>query len=551
MDNVRKYLPSEEEQKIDLNIYWKVFWRKKFYLIIPVVLGLIISVIGVRYLTPIYEASTLISVEDNNILSPTMQRYITPVEERERSRSRQFRAMIEAKLKNRDFLELIIQDFDLLNKSFQTIPAAKQPQSQSGISREERMTRRLVSILRGKIDIETTMPGFYRISVFDPNPSTAFQLASKIHDKYIEVTQQDKIQGIRQAGAFSDEQLAIFKEKLETSEKELSRVKRELAETDVETNPVNAVNLHVAEARKRTLSTQVERNSIALNQVRSRLTEILELVPSTSRIASDVTITNIDEQLAARSDELLLGELAGEVQQTEENRPANELWEELRRRIAEIINDEYDEFSSDLRPLITEYYYQRFLVDHFKARENKLLSYIDQFKENRRRRPQLEREENRLNREVETNRSIYEAFLQSKTSAQITEAVQSTNLGVRITTVEKAEKPFTPVKPNKIKIILLALIFGFACGGGAILITEYMDDSFRSVEEVQRILKVPVLGTIPKTISHFAWEKKKRGRMILLWIIGIFIFISMMSGALYFYAMSLRGSSIGVELTEE
>ena len=58
-------------------------------------------------------------------------------------------------------------------------------------------------------------------------------------------------------------------------------------------------------------------------------------------------------------------------------------------------------------------------------------------------------------------------------------------------------------------------MFGIVCGLGSIIVTEYMDDSFRSVEEVQRILKLPVLGTIPKTVSHFAWERKKKGRMVL------------------------------------
>jgi hypothetical protein len=134
---------------------------------------------------------------------------------------------------------------------------------------------------------------------------------------------------------------------------------------------------------------------------------------------------------------------------------------------------------------------------------------------------------------------------------QISEAVQSTNLGVRVSIVEKAQKPYIPVKPDKLKIIFLALIFGVASGIGAILVTEYMDDSFRSVEEVQRILKLPVLGTVPKTITAFAWEKKKRGKIILFWILGLFLFVSIVSGALYMYARSLQATSIGIEMHEK
>jgi capsular polysaccharide biosynthesis protein len=116
--------------------------------------------------------------------------------------------------------------------------------------------------------------------------------------------------------------------------------------------------------------------------------------------------------------------------------------------------------------------------------------------------------------------------------------------------IEKAERPINPVKPDKLKIIVIAAMFGLVCGFGSILVTEYMDDSFRTVDEVQRILKLPVLGTIPKTISHFAWERKRRGRMILIWAIGMLLFITLVSGAMFIYAKALQETSIGVELNE-
>ena len=550
MENVRKYVPEEDSQKIDLQIYWKIFWRKKFYIIVPVILSFVIAAVGTRYLTPVYESSTLVSIEEQNILAQTMSRYITNVEQQQRVRERQYRAMIETRLRSRSFLETVIYDLGL-NRSYnvrQDIENSKN--NPTGLPVEERVIRRLVALLRDKIKVENTLPGFYQISILDSDPGTAHVLASKMAEKYIEVIQQSKLQGLRQAGAFSDEQLAIYKEKLDTAEKELSRVKRELAATDIETNPVNALNLHIADARKTTFQTEVERNRIALRRIRERLNSIFGMVPSTDRIGSDETVNNIENRLFARSNEGLLSMIAGDNASLEEQ-DLSTIWEELRRRISEIILDEYSEFSADLRPLITEYYYQRSLVDYYSNRERKIQGYIDRYNENISIRPHLEREEARLNQDVETNRAIYQAFVESKTSAQITEAVQSTNLGVRVNIIEQAEKSFIPVKPNKLKIILLALVFGGACGLSAILITEYADDSFRSVEEVQRIMRVPVLGTVPKTVAHFAWEKKKRGKMMVVWIMGIFLFVSIMSGVLYMYAKALKSSGIGVELTEK
>ncbi len=551
MEKVRKLVPEEEEKKIDLYTYWKIFWRKKYYLLLPVSLSLVIAFFGVRQITPIYESFTLLSVEDRNILSQTMGRYVTTVDERNRARNQQYQAMIETKLSSRTFLERVVKDLNLHTSYELRQNLASVGDESIGLPVEELIIRRLVSLLRQKIRIQNTKLGYFQISVFDTDPSAAYILASRITEKYIEVSKQEQVEGLRQAGAFSDEQLAIYKEKLEASEKEITRVRREMMETDEMHNPVNNSNIHVAEARRRSIGAQVGNGEISLQRVRERLNSIFGLIPSTERIGDDETVRNLEDQIFAAGEEDLLASIGGDLETPADDAELTRLWDELRRRIGTIVDEEYDEFSSELRPLITEYFHQRYIIDYNRFRERTLQGYIDQFKQNMQRRPLLEREFNRLTHEVETNQAIYQAFLESKTSAQISEAVQSTNLGLRISIVEKAEKPYVPVKPDKIKIILLALIFGIASGLGSILVTEYIDDSFKSVEEVERILKVPVLGTVPKTIAHFTWEKQKRGKMILFWIVGLFLFISIVSGAMYMYARSLRSTSIGIELHEK
>jgi uncharacterized protein involved in exopolysaccharide biosynthesis len=556
MENVRKFVPEDQDQKIDIYTYGKIFWRKKFYLVIPVVLALVISVMGVRFLTPLYESSTLVSVEEQNILAGSMRRYIPDVQQSAQVRNQQFRTMIETRVMSRTFLEMIIRDLGLQRSYALRSGLQGAARNNTGLSEEELVTRRLVELLKDKIQIRMEVPGVFAISVLDSDPTTAYVLATKISDKFIEITQLEKLEGIRQAGAFSEEQLVIFKEKLEESERELERKRRELAVTDVERNPVNSANVHVAETRAAALGATVDGIEIDLRSVRQRLSSVLAgNIPDTEKIADDEMIGNIESRLVADSEERMIHELSGTAgtagdETAWETRRQN-LWEQIRTRIAEIVAGEYAQINDDYKPLITEYFYQRHQAEFYRSLERRLSGYIEQYRTNLSRRPQLQREENRLAHEVESNRSIYEMLLESKTSAKLTEAMQSTSLGVSIDIVEPAERPLSPVKPNKIKIIILALVFGFACGFGSILVTEYMDDSFRTVEEVQRTLGVPVLGTIPKTVAHFAWERKKRGRLILAWIVGLFLFVSFVSGALYMYARVLEGTNIGVELNED
>jgi uncharacterized protein involved in exopolysaccharide biosynthesis len=112
VENVRKFVPDSEEQKVDLYTYWKIFWRKKFYLLVPLGLSLVIAFLGVRELTPIYESSTLVSAEEQNILAG-MSRYVTQEDDRRQDQSRRFQAMIETRVMSREFLELVITDLGL------------------------------------------------------------------------------------------------------------------------------------------------------------------------------------------------------------------------------------------------------------------------------------------------------------------------------------------------------------------------------------------------------------------------------------------------------
>jgi len=550
LEGIKSTVPEEETSRISIHEYWKIFWKKKYFIILPVVLAIAISYFGVKFLTPIYESKALLSIEEKSVLSQTVGKYISSVEERSRLRNRQYRAMIETKIKSKPFLELVIKEMGLDRSEKLRKMVENSSKNHYSIPLEERIMRFLVKTMREKIRVDSPMPGFFEIVVYDTDPTASYVLAKKISEKFIETTRQAQIEGIRQAGAFSDEQLAIYKEKLEAAEKELARIKKEMMETDVESNPVNATNIHYCEALRRSIEAKIEQGELRLKRIRKKLVSIFGLVPSSDNITNDETIKNSEKRLIAYSEEYLLNQLreGSDIPQTDE---LKKITDEIRQRIMKVVGEEYGEFSPELHSLITEYFYQKYILDSYRFQKRKLDGFIEQFRKNLARRPFLEREFNRVSHEVETNRAIYQAFLESKTSAQISEAVQSTNLGLRINIIEEPEKPLAPVKPNKIKLILLALMFAGACGLGAIVVTEYLDDSFRSIEEAERVLKLPVLGTVPKMASGFEWERKRKGKVILFWIIGVALFSAILAGSFYVYSKHLKSAGLGVEIKEE
>ena len=97
-----------------------------------------------------------------------------------------------------------------------------------------------------------------------------------------------------------------------------------------------------------------------------------------------------------------------------------------------------------------------------------------------------------LQREVESNKQIYDTLLTRMKETSLTSGLKTSNLKI----IDRAEAPFSPIKPKKKRNILLAIIVGLAMGTGMAFFLEYMDDSIESPEDIEKHLKIPFLGPL-------------------------------------------------------
>lgn len=73
------------------------------------------------------------------------------------------------------------------------------------------------------------------------------------------------------------------------------------------------------------------------------------------------------------------------------------------------------------------------------------------------------------------------------------------NGNVRI--IEEVVVPETPVSPNKKMNIAMAFILGLMVSVGICFLLEFMDNTFKSKEQLEREIDIPVLGAIPNIIE--------------------------------------------------
>lgn len=63
--------------------------------------------------------------------------------------------------------------------------------------------------------------------------------------------------------------------------------------------------------------------------------------------------------------------------------------------------------------------------------------------------------------------------------------------------IQKPQFPEHPVSPNKKLNILIAFVLGLMVGVGVVLLLEYLDNTFKSREELEKTLDLPIIGAIP------------------------------------------------------
>lgn len=132
------------------------------------------------------------------------------------------------------------------------------------------------------------------------------------------------------------------------------------------------------------------------------------------------------------------------------------------------------------------------------GREQGLQSRVDELKggilDLRRRNIQY----NILQREADTNRGFYDALLARYKEIGIAGGVGVNNVSI----VDPADLPQRPSSPRLVLNMLLALVAGTALGAIAAFLLEQSDEAIADPSEVERMIGLPLLGSVPKLIGR-------------------------------------------------
>lgn len=503
---------SKKEAILDIRDIGAIARRRKWLLIIPIVLVTFLAFTGSFLMEKRFESSTMVLIDQTKYLSRELQALVpgqTDAEGWVAETQRQDRLIaIRNEITSTAYLSRLIDELSLA----QDPKIQRQAQQLNGqrpdVTVQELAYRILIEDLRKNIRVDFNGQSIIQITVESSSPQKAVNIATKLAEIFKDEQFKRDLKGVRGAMNFSDEQLSIYKKNLDDAEKKRADFTSTYLRDQLDEAVASDTNLRAINADIDNLKIQIEDN--VREQTRLR-TELISFKAAQLELSFGNEYNRISDQIfteTQRLAEFMSRYKWSDPKVLNAHLSINDHVRDLENIVTQKVKDQFSSATADELSNLTRYF-------TFQAREMVLRKKLNDFqvslstlRDRISRQPQYEVQMRNLDNDVKSAREVYEAFKNQLTGSEISQSLVRDESESKYRIIEPAAVPLTPVKPNRLKITGLGLVLGIVIGGAALFLMELLDRSFRRVEEVEEYLGVPVLAAIPKIDSLKKFSKK-------------------------------------------
>jgi len=323
-----------------------------------------------------------------------------------------------------------------------------------------------------------------RVSFDWPDPTIAARVVNTLVNLYL--MHHVKVHRDPQTYTVLKGQANKWEEKLRESEKQLEAFKRRHSITSLpEQRTILLQSFSEAESRNKGTENEIQETLEMVRALEAQLSNLDQ------NVKLQETVNKQSETLTALKTKLVDLELQG---LREEIRRVKEMIAEEEKKEQGVVVSGTSPIRQNLEGNLLRAKAQ---LKALKAKaENQKLQLVTYQKKLR----DLEGYEKQLNallRDVAINESNYELYLTKFEEAKISEAMDQQKIAnVRI--IEPAVPPFKPIKPQKRLIVLIGGFLGLFLGAGTVFLLEFIHPVFRTREDIDQFLGLPVLAVLPK-----------------------------------------------------
>ena len=492
---------AEDDDEIDLLKLWRTIWRRKWSIITLTLIVMMVTVLVVLSLTPIYRAASTLLIEQKQAKIGSIEQ-IYGLE----GGSNEFLQTQFELLKARSLAERVVRELNLT--THREFDPRQQPEPLINFSisdllsnlnidalipgtmpsdleitaemREEKIFDDVTKAFMQRISIEPQGKSqLVKVQVDMADPVMAARAANMLTNGFIEGQLEASMEMSATATTWMNSRMGELRSKLKIAETTLQEYRE--SENLVDMGGVGAISAaelsatsdRMVDARRN----RAEAESM-YRQVQSMRNAGWERLASVSAVLGDPLIVQFKSNEArakAKVDELSkrYGTRHPTMEAARSELAAAQA--SLRGQVEQVVAG-------------IERNYQLAV-----ANENSLRASVNANKAQIQDISRKEFKLRELQREVDSNRALYDTFLTRLKETAATSDLDSANARI----VDRATVPSSPIKPKKALIVVLATFLAGLVGVGLVLLLEALNNTFKSTEEIENTLNLPVLGILP------------------------------------------------------
>ncbi len=518
---------------ITVHDFLDLAFRRKWFFIIPFVLIASLSFIAAYTKPAVYKSVALIVVEEELVRNPFVSGLAIPTSVQQKLNT------LMQKILSQSHLEKVVNEL-YLEKRMPKMP-------------EKEM---IINLIKSNINTTFRSGSVIEMGFEGPDPLVCKEILETLVDTLVKESLKVEDTQTQRGIEFLNGQIEFYRKKLEDSERALSEYKKNnMKDLSVQTTEAirgtigfpSGVNINVSRVmgfEMQLIDIRLELDQLLKEKegLEAQLTKEQKVVVSqTVRSADPVTreLSNQLVELQVKMNNLLVDSSSDHPEVLRLQKKIDNITEMLQKRS----NDRVEEETYSLNPVRIElqkrYNDINVKIDSLRTKEKTLSILTSKFNEKIERLPDQEREFAKLNRDYGINASMYSMLRDKLETAQITKRLETNEEGARFKLIDPPNLPTKPIKPKRMRILVLGIAVGLMIGVGCVVGVQYMDKSFKTEKGLGAIIGVPVLSSIPKMLLEQEDQIRKAKQKFTIILLGCCVLLSVIL-VLVKYAVKLK-----------
>ena len=479
-----------DEGSIDLRHYWYVVTKYKWGILSLVFAVALFTTVWAYSMQPIYQSSatlmlgghdSIMDSKDNDASNRMWQdTFLGTQYALLTSREIAKAALERLKLDEKPWFDPLKQDSKFSFDWSKWIPTAWfAGESQDyPVVNEPDPDEKLIQWLQDNLTVEPVRDtAMIKVSFENENPGMAALVANAIADAYIETHKEQRIESTKDAADWLKEQLAKSQKNIVDSINELQKYREDAGLIDVEgmqniySEQLRLMAGDLSDARRQ----RAEAENIYQRAKRLKAKGLIDSLP--------VVLDNPWVQRLRAQEQELDKQIRLESAQYQGAYPGLDEARENLRTVKNQISAAVEQIVDGLR---SKY---EVAVENVKQIQSDMAVLEKKVQDQTRKGFQADA----LEKVVMTNRQSYDAFL--------SKLMETSSLGADTVSsiahvVDQAVPNYVPVKPKKLRMIALSIVLSLMAGLGVAFLLDKWDSTFKTREDVEEQLNLPVLGEL-------------------------------------------------------